>query len=976
MTVSNGQLANETTFNNSFVSRLASQTDTVALVDLLNASTTQLIDLQRVINEALASLGVANQAATDANANVYSSNNVILDGDDRKVAIGKLDAEFEARFNVTTGHNHDGVNSAALSIDDISGFNSLFAEFGEFTFDAASGTSIDVSSLFTGKTSGGDAVTAGVITSAPNNYVSLLEKTTGGEIEDADGDRVFGRITESGGTWTLSFFTNEAGVETAHSLSSQDIRFLYREVYTAGDRPTIGANVAVYDTQSAVGDIPDATATQRGVVSTGAQTFAGGKDFTTRPTVNAVDVVDLDATQTLTNKTLTSPVISTPDLDGGTINDVDFDGGTATNTSRVTLPKESTANLTALTRKEGTVFYDTDEQNFFGDNGTDIIPLGGGGGGGGDRNFDPNGDASVADDTLFTATGLAFSISQTASELIDGPDVFKAVATAASETIKSPNIEVPQGRRGRRLVDTFEYKMLSTDDWTLTIRDETNAFDIITETVAGVVPADNTAQRLELTYFVRSDCEEISYTWTSTAASTLLWDDHVVSDEDPSISETQIRQTFEHTAVNNTLLDRSLQIRFDLSNINESGDGILAVTDDPGNSQTTWTALRKCTVHVSWNCFVSGNSTARIDRNGSRYIQGSVSGSASTGVHATLDLDPGDTINVVTDTTLPNNSDPCYLYINAVADEPSIVTTTDNVQPVRYSSNSGQSIPNNTSTIVNFEDRDFDLNGEVTTGGSWQYLAPRKGTLSVNACIQFTTASSAVATISVFKNGVEQSLLDRQNMSFILSGSDLVAVEKGDIIDVRAVQGSGVSTSLITSSEFNYITIEYVDKKAISSAPLISQIQIKDFRLGGSTGGGASGANTLQTRQLNTVEGIDSSLVTLSSNQFTLPAGSYYFDISAPAYAVDDHVAFLYNVTDATYDLEGQVSNTPSSGAQASDQARVTGSISIDSAKTFEIRHLTQTARANNGLGNASSANLNHPTGNDTYTTVDIFKLR
>lgn len=37
----------------------------------------------------------------------------------------------------------------------------------------------------------------------------------------------------------------------------------------------------------------------------------------------------------------------------------DIDGGTATNTSRVTVPKETTTNLNALTRKQGTVVYDT-----------------------------------------------------------------------------------------------------------------------------------------------------------------------------------------------------------------------------------------------------------------------------------------------------------------------------------------------------------------------------------------------------------------------------------------------------------------------------------------------------------------------------------------------------------------------------------------------------------------------------------------
>ena len=93
------------------------------------------------------------------------------------------------------------------------------------------------------------------------------------------------------------------------------------------------------------------------------------------------DIVGTSDSQTLTNKTLTSPDVNTPDIDGGTINDVDFDGGTASNTSRVTLPKAATATLEGLDRKEGTIFFDSTEKKFYGDDGTEVISLGGGAGG-------------------------------------------------------------------------------------------------------------------------------------------------------------------------------------------------------------------------------------------------------------------------------------------------------------------------------------------------------------------------------------------------------------------------------------------------------------------------------------------------------------------------------------------------------------------------------------------------------------------
>ncbi len=54
----------------------------------------------------------------------------------------------------------------------------------------------------------------------------------------------------------------------------------------------------------------------------------------------------------------------------------DIDGGTASNTSRITLPKASKATLDALTRKEGTLVFASDEDKVYADNGTSLVELG------------------------------------------------------------------------------------------------------------------------------------------------------------------------------------------------------------------------------------------------------------------------------------------------------------------------------------------------------------------------------------------------------------------------------------------------------------------------------------------------------------------------------------------------------------------------------------------------------------------------
>lgn len=326
-------------------------------IDLDEASTTDLKDIQRVINESLDQGGLANQTSTDATSKTYSSNNVVANGDNQKVAIGKVDAEFDT----STGHDHDGANSKAIDASDLSSFNNFFSDFQENTFDAASGTSIVVTSEFSGKSAGGDTSTLGVVTTAPNNLVEIFEKDTGQRIEDGEGDQVFARVTEAAAVWTLSFFTNEAGSETAHSLSSQNIRFMFVEIFSASTRPTLGSRVGGFDSLSAVSDIPDATASQAGKVNTSAQTFGGVKEFASRPTTNSIAIVDISVAQVITNK--------------------DIDGGTAANTRRITIPKDTTVNLDLLTDKEATIAYDTTLNAMVFNDGSVWAQIGAGGGG-------------------------------------------------------------------------------------------------------------------------------------------------------------------------------------------------------------------------------------------------------------------------------------------------------------------------------------------------------------------------------------------------------------------------------------------------------------------------------------------------------------------------------------------------------------------------------------------------------------------
>lgn len=57
------------------------------------------------------------------------------------------------------------------------------------------------------------------------------------------------------------------------------------------------------------------------------------------------------------------------------ITNKDIDGGTASNTTRITVPQDTLVNLTALARKEGTIVYANDLNALFIDNGGALIEL-------------------------------------------------------------------------------------------------------------------------------------------------------------------------------------------------------------------------------------------------------------------------------------------------------------------------------------------------------------------------------------------------------------------------------------------------------------------------------------------------------------------------------------------------------------------------------------------------------------------------
>lgn len=124
-------------------------------------------------------------------------------------------------------------------------------------------------------------------------------------------------------------------------------------------------------------------------------------------------------------------------------------------------------------------------------------------------------------------------------------------------------------------------------------------------------------------------------------------------------------------------------------------------------------------------------------------------------------------------------------------------------------------------------------------------------------------------------------------------------------------------------------------------------LNVRDEKSSG-TGGGAFTSGSYVTRALNTVVTNTITGASLSSDQFTLPAGTYNLRAKAPAFRVDNTKAKLRNITDSTDDIIGAPTfSTSDTGSGVNSW--VIGQVAITAPKAFEIQHRCTTTQAGTG---------------------------
>lgn len=185
------------------------------------------------------------------------------------------------------------------------------------------------------------------------------------------------------------------------------------------------------------------------------------------------------------------------------------------------------------------------------------------------------------------------------------------------------------------------------------------------------------------------------------------------------------------------------------------------------------------------------------------------------------------------------------------------------------------------------------------------------------------------------------------SVDYVISGTD------GSANQILKTDGSG-NLSWTDDSVGNTIKVAYlVDEKADTTA------------------GGTFTSGAWRHRDLNT-EYYDTIGVTLSSNEFTLPAGTFYIDWSCPAVRVVGHQSRLYNVTDTAVVKYGKSSRSTEIGSEG-NQTLSSGSATVtisSGTETFKIEHRCSTTASTYGFGD----NVDFG-GVELFTAVKVMQI-
>ena len=190
------------------------------------------------------------------------------------------------------------------------------------------------------------------------------------------------------------------------------------------------------------------------------------------------------------------------------------------------------------------------------------------------------------------------------------------------------------------------------------------------------------------------------------------------------------------------------------------------------------------------------------------------------------------------------------------------------------------------------------------------------------------------------------------------------------ILNAQTITYSGSNVGIGSAAPGQVLDVQGTVRALAFSGPLTGYypyIKISNTQTSG-TGGGTATLGSWNSCVFNTKDTDTAGIATLSSNQITLPAGTYLTHIMQVTYRTAGFQIRLQNITDSSTTLIG-FTTTDAPGDNTSTQSEIVGTFTISASKTFAIQYQSSATEANIGLG------ANDVFGTEVYATGEFTKI-
>lgn len=657
-----------------------------------------------------------------------------------------------------------------------------------------------------------------------------------------------------------------------------------------------------------VGAAIDAAKIANGTVSNAEFQFLDGVTSAIQTQINAKadasTAVTLAGVQALTNK--------------------DYDGGTASNTSRLTVPQGTKTALDALTRKEATLVYANDQDKLYVDNGSFLTPVGSGSG---QVNFIANPDAETGTTGWATYADAAGTIpvdgtggspnvtfTTSSSSPLVGTNSFIFTKDAANRQGQgvSYDFTIDSAYQAKVLNISFNYLVNSgtfaagssttNSDVIVYLYDITNATLIEPSSIKLLSNSTTIADTFQASFQTPSNSTSyrliLHVSTTSTSAYSLKLDNFAVSPSNyvygtpvtdwqfytPTWSSDGTAPTLGNGAITGLYrrVGDSFEIRARLlfGSTSTKGTGTYSISIPPGftidTNKLSSSAVNTNSLGTAWYQSQTSNASFQVQ---TVALNNSTSVRAVTDQNATFPFfnsTQSNVFNATNDSWNLNFSVPVVGLSSSVQMSDSydgrIIATS-------YASSSATAITS-TPAGLTYNTLNYDLTGSMSGGST--FIVPSAGLYRVSGMITLTSSSwstgqlvltlknngTNVGTIARFAQGTASAA----SAAISASGSVVVQCNAGDALTFFASQTQTASINLNSVPLNNFIQIE-----KLQGPQTISANEIISCRYESSAGGTISTSATLQSFSTKIYDTHNA----WSGNRFTAPiAGFYRVDVS------------------------------------------------------------------------------------------------